>query len=79
MIIMDNKSDYNTLINNYIIIIQLFNLFLLTILISTLPDFNMYFTVSEDNQDMLLFWGFLVTCIFLVLLSLTSKTSIKPY
>lgn len=69
MIIMDNKSDYNTLINNYIIIIQLFfNLFLLTILISTLqPDFNMYFTVSEDNQDMLLFFGaFLVTCIFLV-------------
>ena len=27
----------------------------------------MYFTVSEDNQDMLLFFGaFLVTCIFLV-------------
>ena len=69
MIIMDNKSDYNNLINNYIIIIQLFfNLFLLTIFIGTLqPDFNMYFTLSEDNQAMLLFFGaFLVTFIFLV-------------
>ena len=75
MIIMDNKSDYNNLINNYIIIIQLFfNLFLLTIFIGTLqPDFNMYFTLSEDNQAMLLFWGFFGHLYFLVLLFLTSK------
>lgn len=71
MVIMDNKSYYNTLINNYIIIIQLFfNLFLLTIFMWTLqPKFDMYFTLSADNQAVFLFLGaILAAFIFLFLL-----------